>query len=136
MGDSKLRIFRYKLPGNWILLAGASDTDNDTLSTKLAKLDDWWFHVKGVSGSHVLLRAKPDEEPNRDTLHKAAAVAAYYSKARKAGTVGVHCTRAHYVKKRRGAKIGTVEVSQGKVLKVRPDISFATRLPSKADSDE
>jgi predicted ribosome quality control (RQC) complex YloA/Tae2 family protein len=40
----------------------------------------------------------------------------------------VHCTRARYVTKPRGAKPGTVNVSRGKVLKVRPDISFASRL--------
>jgi predicted ribosome quality control (RQC) complex YloA/Tae2 family protein len=127
---TKPRIIRYELPGAWTLLAGATDADNDQLSTTIAAPQDWWFHAENVPGSHVVLRAKPDEEPGRETLQQAAAVAAYHSKARGAGIVRVYCTRARHVKKPRGAKVGTVEVTKGAVLKVRPDISLARRVPS------
>jgi predicted ribosome quality control (RQC) complex YloA/Tae2 family protein len=123
------RIFRYELPGGWTLLVGAADADNDYLSTEVADREDWWFHADGVPGSHVLLRAKAGEEPSRETVRQAAAVAAYHSKARAAGNARVYCTRARHVTKPRGAKVGTVNVRQGSVLKVRPDISFATRTP-------
>lgn len=130
MSTAKPRIFSYELPGGWTVLAGAADADNDYLSTTLAEPDDWWFHAEKIPGSHVILRAKPDEEPTPETLRQAAAVAAYHSKARNAGTIPVHCTRARYVTKPRGVKAGTVNVKHGKVLKVRPDISFATRKRS------
>jgi predicted ribosome quality control (RQC) complex YloA/Tae2 family protein len=81
-----------------------------------------------VPGSHVLLRTRAGEEADRETVRKAAAIAAYHSKARNAGTVGVYCTRARYVTKARGAKTGTVQVSRGRLLKVRPDISGAVRV--------
>jgi predicted ribosome quality control (RQC) complex YloA/Tae2 family protein len=124
----KPRLIEYELPGRWTLLVGASDVDNDCLSTTVAAPADWWFHVQGIPGSHVILRAKPDAEPNRETLCQAAAVAAFHSKARTAEIARVYCTRAQYVKKPRQAKVGTVEVSRGTVLKIRPDISFATRI--------
>jgi len=127
-GTSKPRIICYELPGGWMLLAGATDAANDHLSTTVAAPKDWWFHADGVPGSHVVLRAKPDEDPSRKTLRQTASVAAYHSKARGAAMVRVYCTRARHVKKPRGAKIGTVEVSHGTVLKVRPDISFANRI--------
>ena len=111
-------------------MLGASDTDNDYVSTQVAEPNDWWFHTDGVPGSHVILRAKADEEPSKATLRQAASVAAYHSKARNAGTTPVHCTRARYVKKPRGVKTGTVQVARGTTLKVRPDISFAKRIPS------
>ncbi|HEX9758130.1 MAG TPA: NFACT RNA binding domain-containing protein [Nitrospiria bacterium] len=128
MSRSKPRIIAYILPGEWIVLAGASDSDNDYLSITLADPDDWWFHADGVPGSHVILRAKPDEEPSRETLLQAAGVAAYHSKARKAKTVHVHQSRAGNVRKPGGVNVGTVQVSRGKTLKVHPDISFATRI--------
>ncbi len=134
MSGSKPRIIQYELPGAWILLVGATDADNDHLSITLATPEDWWLHAEGVPGSHVILRAKPGEEPSRDTLRQAAAVAAYHSKARAAGTARVYCTRARHVTKPRGTKVGTVEVARGRVLKVRPDISFATRLQVGVDS--
>ena len=110
------------------MLVGASDADNDFLSIETAGPDDWWFHADNVPGSHVILRAKAEEEPSRETLRQAAAVAAYHSKSRNTSSAPVHCTRARYVTKPRGAKAGTVRVARGKVLKVRPDISFAVRV--------
>jgi predicted ribosome quality control (RQC) complex YloA/Tae2 family protein len=127
----KPRILFYELPGEWTLLVGASDADNDYLSIEVAQPDDWWFHADKVPGSHVILRAKAEEDPGAETLRQAAAVAAYHSKARNAGTIPVHCTRARYVSKPRGVKAGTVNVKRGKVLKVRPDISFASRKRSE-----
>lgn len=131
MSAAKPRIIRYELPGEWTLLVGATAADNDVLSTAVANPEDWWLHIEGLAGSHVILRAKSDEEPGRETLRQAAAVAAYHSKARAAGTVPVHCTRARYVRKPRGVKTGTVEVSRGTRLKVSPDISFAKRVRNK-----
>ena len=128
MKPSKPRILYYQLPGDWTLLVGASDADNDYLSTVLAENDDWWFHADSVPGSHVILRAKSGAEPGRETLRQAASVALYHSKARSAGLAPVHCTRGRFVKKPRGVKTGTVQVTKGQVLKVRPDISFAVRV--------
>ena len=125
---SKRRIYTYELAGGWTVFAGASDADNDFLSTELAAPDDWWFHADKIPGSHVILRAREGVEPSRDTLRQAAAVAAYHSKARNAGTIAVHSARARYVKKPRGSKPGTVSVSRGTILRVRPDISFARRI--------
>jgi predicted ribosome quality control (RQC) complex YloA/Tae2 family protein len=131
LSNAKPRIIAYELPGGWEVLAGATDADNDYLSTEVAESDDWWFHADGVPGSHVILRARPGEEPDRETLRQAAALAAYHSKARAAGSANVYCTRARYVKKPRRVNVGTVNVARGKLLKVRPDNSFARRLASK-----
>ena len=128
MKESKPRLLEYELPGGWTVLAGATDADNDYLSTELAEPNDWWFHADSVPGSHVILRAKPDTEPSRETLRQAAALALYHSKARNAGLAPVHCTQARNIKKPRGVKTGTVQVAKGTVLKVRPDISFAVRV--------
>ena len=118
-------IYEYELPGDWKVLAGKSDADNDFLSLKAANPNDYWFHVRGMPGSHVILRAKPDEDPGRETLKCAAAVAAYHSKARSGGIVAVSCTRARYVTKPRGAKPGSVRIRKESVFKVRPGLNAA-----------
>jgi predicted ribosome quality control (RQC) complex YloA/Tae2 family protein len=115
-----VRAFRYALPGGWTVLAGRSDADNDRLSIKLAEPDDWWFHVRGMPGSHVILHGPPGAEADRETLRAAAAIAAFHSKARAGGVAAVSCTRARHVTKPRGAKSGTVEIRKETVLKVRP----------------
>ena len=115
-------IYEYELPGDWKVLAGKTDADNDFLSIKMAKPNDYWFHVRGMPGSHVILRAKPNEDPDRETLKRAAAVAAFHSKARNGGIVAVSCTKARYVTKPRGAKPGSVQIRKESVFKVRPGL--------------
>ena len=116
------KIWRYELPGGWIVLAGRNDLDNDHLSIKLAKANDYWFHVKGLPGSHVILQVPAGEDPDNGTVKAAAAIAAWHSKKRESKQVAVSCTRARYVTKPRGAKPGTVEIRKEKVLKVRPSV--------------
>src|SRR2546422_8721950 len=107
--DQRARLIQYTLPGGWQVLAGRTDADNDRLSLEIAKPDDWWFHARGMPGSHVLLQARAGEHPDRATLKRAAAIAAYHSKARTAGPVAVSCTRAPFGTKPRGAKPATGE---------------------------
>ena len=101
---------------------GRGDATGNYVSLKLAQPRDWWFHVRGMPGSHVVLRAKPAEKPDRETLKRAAAIAAYHSKARNGGTVPVACTRARFVTKPRGAKPGTVSIRKETIFRVRPSL--------------
>jgi predicted ribosome quality control (RQC) complex YloA/Tae2 family protein len=112
----------YELPDGFEVLAGKTDADNDLLSLKTAKANDLWFHVRGMPGSHVILRVPPEDEPGKETLKQAAAIAAYHSKAREGGMVAVSATKARYVTKPRGAKPGTVSIRKEVVLKVRPGV--------------
>ena len=118
--DRSSRLIEYTLPGDWKVLAGRTDADNDYLSLKAAAADDWWFHVRGMPGSHVILKCPAGREPDRETLKRAAAIAAYHSKAHGGGIVAVSCTRARYVTKTKGAKPGSVRIRKESVLKVRP----------------
>ena len=69
---------------------------------------------------HVILQGPPCAAPDRQTLTRAAAIAAYHSKARTAGVVAVSGTRVRDVSKPRGAKAGTVHIRHERVFKVRP----------------
>ena len=124
------RLYAYTLPEGWKVLAGRTDADNDRLSLRIARPNDWWFHVRGMPGSHVILQVRPGLDPSPEILRQAAAVAAYHSKARSGGTVAVSATRARFVTKPRGAKPGTVQIRKETVIKVRP------ALPDKAQEAE
>ena len=118
----KHNIIEYTLPGGWTVLAGKTDGDNDYLSLKAANPNDYWFHVRGMPGSHVILRKKEGEEPGKSVIKEAAAIAAWHSKAKNGGVTAVSCTQAKYVSKPGGAKPGTVRIRKESVLKVRPAI--------------
>src|SRR4029450_5960919 len=99
-----------------------------------ARSDDWWFHVRGMPGSHVILQGPPGADPDRETLHRAAAIAAYHSKARHAGVVAVSGTRVRDVSKPRGAPAGTVQIRHEQVFKVRPARGDLAGEPGKASA--
>jgi predicted ribosome quality control (RQC) complex YloA/Tae2 family protein len=116
----KGRLLAYTLPGGWQVLVGRTDADNDHLSFQVARPDDWWFHMRGMPGSHVILQGPPGADPDREPLQRAAAIAVYHSKARHAGVITVSGTRAPDVRKPRGAKAGTVQIRHERVFKVHP----------------
>ncbi len=119
-GPRSPRTWDYELPGGWKVLAGRSSRDNDELSLRVARANDWWFHVRGMPGSHVVLQCTGRGEPGKEAVEMAAAIAAYHSRARQGGQVAVSATRARYVTKPRGAEPGTVTIRKEKVFKVRP----------------
>lgn len=114
-------VWSYELDG-WFVWAGKTARDNDKLSTRVARNEDWWFHLRGMPGSHVVLFVRDGTEPPKDIVKRAAAIAAYHSKQRGAGTVAVTATRARFVSKPRGAKAGLVSVRKEVVFKVKPAI--------------
>lgn len=122
------KVTHYELPGGWHVWAGKTDRDNDKLSIKVARNQDWWFHVRGMPGSHVVLFVRDGVEPPRDIVEQAAAIAAHHSKQRAGGTVAVTGTRAKNVSKPRGAKAGTVTVRKEVVFKVKPGAPAASSL--------
>jgi predicted ribosome quality control (RQC) complex YloA/Tae2 family protein len=126
-------VVEYCLPGGWQVLAGRTDAANDYLSLQLAQPNDLWFHIRGMPGSHVVLRVPEDRTPDRAIQECAAGIAAFHSKARSAGMVAVSCTDARHVSKPRGAKPGTVTIRRETVLKVRPlsEAAVAAFRPNK-----
>ena len=112
---------RFDSPDGMEILVGRTASDNDVLTFKIAAQKDFWMHVAGESGSHVVVR-NPDglKALPRETLRYAAALAARYSKAKNAGKVAVHVARVKDVSKPRGLPAGKVTLSRYKSVKVEP----------------
>ncbi len=119
--DGKGKAFRTLMLDGWEVVIGKGDEDNDRLTFKVASGLDFWFHVAGVPGSHVILR-NPDRisEPPREILERAAQLAAFFSKARDGGKVEVHWCRVADVSKPRGFAAGKVMLKTYKSLRVYP----------------
>ena len=90
------------------IICGKNNTQNDFLSTKFAEKNDWWFHVKGGAGSHVIMRCEADEDPDARAFTEAAQAAAYFSDERASSNVVVDYTRVKFVKKPSGSAPGHV----------------------------
>jgi predicted ribosome quality control (RQC) complex YloA/Tae2 family protein len=114
---------RFQISPNAELWVGKNAKNNDVLTFKYAKPNDWWFHARGVAGSHCVL--KTSKKPNRDELERAAQIAAYYSSARSSDLAPVICTEKKFVRKPKGSTVGSVTVEREEVLIVKPQLGFA-----------
>jgi len=135
--SSRLQPRRLKTSEGWDVLIGRSNEGNDYLTHKLARSEDYWFHVHGAAGSHVVLRrGKGKDEPSKQTIVEVAAWAAFYSQARTAGKVPVIFTRKKYVRKPRGGKPGLALCEREKTVMVRPVEPAASDLSDATESDD
>ena len=109
---------KFVTSGGYTVLCGKNNTQNDYITTKIAEKSDWWFHVKNMPGSHVLLQCK--EEPGEVDFTEAAQIAAYYSQA-EGNNIAVDYTNAKHVKKPAGSKPGFVIYHVNWTAYVTPD---------------
>ncbi len=123
-GKRELPPFRiFMVEGGFEVLAGKSSENNDLLTMKYARPDDLWFHCRGSSGSHVILRVSTGKgSPSKEAIMAAASIAAYYSKMKNATMVPVAMTARKYVRKPKGAPAGTVTIEREKVLFAEPKL--------------
>ncbi|WP_437877229.1 NFACT RNA binding domain-containing protein [Sorangium sp. So ce513] len=120
---SKGRPYRTLVVDGFEVLVGRGDEDNDALTFEIAEPHDLWLHVAGgTPGSHVIVRNPERVEVPREVVERAAAAAAWYSKARGAARVEVHVCRVADVSKPRGAPAGLVQLARWKSVKVRPEV--------------
>jgi len=103
------------------ILVGKNNKQNDQLTLRTAQPEDLWLHVKDIPGSHVIIRCAGLPEVPETTLHQAANLAAYFSKARGSSNVPVDYTLRKHVHKPRGAKPGMVIYENQRTLFVTPD---------------
>lgn len=107
------------------ILVGKNNKQNDYLTNKLARRDEFWLHTKDIPGSHVVIRSL---EPSEETLIEAAKLAAYFSKAKESSSVPVDYTKIRHVKKPSGAKLGFVTYDNQQTVYVTPDADTVMKL--------
>jgi hypothetical protein len=122
---------QYASPGGFVVLVGRNNKQNDILSHRIAKPGDVWMHVRGMPGSHTVIKVPTGQQPEQQDLQFAADLAAWFSKGREAGKVDVIVTRAEHLKKFKGAKPGQVVVSKEEAnIVARPAESVAAGAPA------
>ncbi|MFO7891242.1 MAG: NFACT RNA binding domain-containing protein [bacterium] len=122
-GEKNFNIKKFTSSDGYEILAGRDEASNDHLTFKVGRPNDLWFHVKGESGSHVILRCSHVTfTPARQNQQQAASIAAWFSKMRKGGKVAVSVCRVKDVSKPRKAVQGLVKIHRAKTLMVKPEL--------------
>ena len=63
---------------DYLILYGRNNLENDNLTFKVSAKDDYWFHVKDIPSSHIILKTSKLTD---ELIVKSAQVSAYFSKA-------------------------------------------------------
>lgn len=122
-----LSSMEFYSPNGMRILVGRNNLQNDQLTLKKASKMDIWFHTQNIPGSHVILETN-GAEPDEETLHFTATIAAYHSKARSSSQVPVDYCQVKFVKKPVGAKPGMVIFTNNRTLYVTPPESLSEFL--------
>ncbi len=110
------------------LMVGRNSLENDTLTFRIARGNDLWFHARGVSGSHLVVRMEKRKELPPQTLLEAATLALYFSVYRKAGKGEVMYTHKKYLQRPKNGKAGSVICAQEKTLFIEIDPTRLSRI--------
>lgn len=93
------------------IFVGKSGRANDQLTFQIAHGNDWWLHVAGMPGSHVIIR---HPTPDKTTIDEAMILAIQHSKAKASGEGEVVVTQKKHVSKVPKGKPGQVQISHHK----------------------
>lgn len=91
---------------------GKSGTSNDKLTFTLSRGSDWWFHVNGYAGSHVILKVEKNKDPDEEAVKDALLLAVVHSKGKDKGSVEVCVTQCKFVSRIGKQKSGKVQISK------------------------
>lgn len=116
------RPLHYVSSDGYHMYVGKNNLQNEELTFHFASGNDWWFHAKGVPGSHVILKSGGDEVPDR-TFEEAGRLAAYYSKNRGSEKAEIDYIEKKHVKKVNGGRPGFVIYHTNYSLVIDSDIS-------------
>ena len=123
----KSKPFHYRSSDGYDMYVGKNNYQNDELTFKFATGNDWWFHAKGMPGSHVIVKNKGEEMPDR-VYEEAAMLAGYYSKGRESDKIEIDYLQKKNVKKPAGSAPGFVVYYTNFSMTIHPDISALTLL--------
>jgi hypothetical protein len=120
----------FALPDGTKLMVGKGAAESDRL-VKSAATNDWWLHVVGGTGSHVIVPARQfkgkDELPPA-VLRAAGMLAIHYSKLREGCAGEVYVTRKGNLRKRKGDPAGLWQIDRSGSVMIRYDAAELAAL--------
>ncbi|MDD7362936.1 MAG: NFACT RNA binding domain-containing protein [Peptoniphilus sp.] len=125
--SKKSSYLRFKSSDGHMIYVGRNNRQNQELTLKFARKDDYWFHVKTGPGSHVILKTERDEPTERE-LAECAELAAYFSRSRQSSNVEVDYTKRQFIRRHPSNQTGLVLYTDFSTLYVTPTKSLVEKL--------
>jgi predicted ribosome quality control (RQC) complex YloA/Tae2 family protein len=109
------------------ILCGRNQSENRKVTFQEAKGNDTWLHVKGIPGSHVVIKGMKNKTIPLSTLIEAAQLCLFHSKIRKGKSAEVDYTQRKNVRAIKGT-IADVTYTGNKTLYLDADPELLKKL--------
>jgi predicted ribosome quality control (RQC) complex YloA/Tae2 family protein len=122
-------IKHYMYDNNYHIYFGKNNIQNEEVTFKIATGNDWWFHAKGIAGSHVIVKSEKDNDATEwdmpdEVFELCAAIASINSSHSGLSKVEVDYTRKKHIKKPAEGDKGMVIYHKYYSMVATPDISM------------
>lgn len=107
---------------------GKNNLQNEYLTHKYAKPNEYWFHVKDAPGSHVVLHT---ENLTENLIRTSALLAASYSSISQSSSIPIDYTQVRNIKKIPGKRNCFVTYTKQKTIYIDPDYTKLSGLKVK-----
>ena len=114
----KPAITRYIDEDGYVILVGKNNTQNNYITNKLARANDYFFHIASYPGCHVIYNGPLTE----DKIKLVASICVYHSK--KTSIMAVDYVQIKYLKKVKGTNGSFVTYTNQKTTHVDGDIEY------------
>lgn len=111
-------VFTYQ---NDQIYVGKNNVQNNYLTHVLANREDYFFHVKNLPGSHVIVKSN---DLSNETIDLAAQLCAYYSKISNDTKVSVDYTKVKFVRRIKGQPGSFVNYTNFKTITIQTNAAF------------
>lgn len=95
---------------------GKTAKDNDLLTFHYANGRDWWLHLNGTSGAHVIIKVKGDAEPDQEAIQDAIQLALHYSNVSNEGEYELCLAQRKFVRRYGKGQAGKVHLSKHRLI--------------------
>ncbi len=126
---TKFHFDTYVMANGTAIVVGKNNYQNAHITHKLGQPNEWWFHVKDIPGSHVLVQKTGDL--SEAEIRAASNLAAYFSRAKYSSSVPVDYTLIRYLKKVPGIKGHFVTLQNQKTIYIDPSLANIALLQKK-----
>lgn len=116
------------LDNKFLAIISRSDKEADMILSRIAKGNDYWFHIRDYPGSHVIVKRVKGIEITEKAKEQAAMLAAYFSKAKNEECANVFFTLVKYLHKPKGGKPGLVFPKEEKNIFIKIDKKLVESL--------
>jgi len=131
LNNKKITGREFILDGNFKAIVSKNDKEADYILSKIAKGNDYWFHVRDCAGSHVVVKSIKGAELTQNARLQAAMLSLYFSKAKNEESGDVYFTFVKYLHKPKSGPKGLVFPTQEKNIKITMNKDILNKLLKK-----